>query len=135
MKSISRLLIALFGIVILLNCSNDDDNNTGILGQWKLAQILADPGDGSGVFTDIDSNKTIIFFEDGTFSSNGNLCFFNSLTQITTEGTFSLENEEIIPISCDSFAQIILDFKLEGGLMTVYYQCIEACAERYVKIN
>ena len=133
MKSVYNLSVLLLNL-LLFSCSSDDDSS-GIIGQWKLSQILADPGDGSGVFTDIDSDKTITFFEDGTFSSNGNICFFEPFNDRDTNGTYSLQDQELIPINCDSFAQIIWDIKLERNGLIIYYLCIEACAEKYEKIN
>ena len=131
MRIFSFLVIAL----LVLSCSSDDLDTSNVVGTWKLAQVLADPGDGSGTFVNVESNKTIIFLSDGTFSSNGNLCFFGSLTTVTTEGVFSAEDEVIYPTTCENFARIGLNYKIENGALTVYYQCIEACAEKYKKIE
>ena len=130
-----RFVALLMVSIMLLSCSSDDIDSSHIIGKWKLIQVLADPGDGSGTFVDVESSKTITFLSDGMFSSNGNLCFFSSITPVTTEGAFSIEKEEIYPNTCATFAQVILDYKTENRALNVYYQCIEACAEKYVKIE
>jgi len=131
-----RSFIILISASFLLSCSNDDNiDSSNIIGTWKLEQVLADPGDGSGVFVDVDSDKTITFLDDDTFSSNGNICFFNPLEERNTIGEFSSEDGELIPINCNSFAFIKQRFKLEDNSLIMSYSCIEACAEKYVKIE
>lgn len=130
-----RSLVILIAFFTLLSCSSEDINSSNIVGTWKLTQVLADPGDGSGVFSDIDSDKTITFFSDDTFLSNGNLCFFDSITPEATEGAFSIEYENITPYNCETFHLIDLNYKIENGTLIVYFHCIEACAEKYTKIK
>jgi len=50
-------------VVGMLSACNKDDNksNTSIVGNWKLIEVLEDPGDGSGTFMSVDSEKTITF--------------------------------------------------------------------------
>ena len=100
-------LISFLAVILLLfGCSSDDVDSSNIVGKWKLVQVLADPGDGSGTFVNIESNKTITFLSDNTFSSNEYLCSFSSLAPQTTEGAFSADKQEIYPNSCESFAEV-----------------------------
>jgi len=56
-------------------CKGDDDTTDNeIVGVWKLIQISIDPGDGSGTFQDVETDKTIEFKADGTLISNGSIC-------------------------------------------------------------
>ena len=80
----SIFLIALLCLTTFSNCTTSDEDQT-IIGQWKLIQVLADPVDGSGVFRDFESNKTITFSNDGTFSSNQALCSSDS-EEVSTFG-------------------------------------------------
>ena len=130
-----RTFSFLISTLLFLGCSSDDLDGTNVVGKWKLVQVLTDPGDGSGVFVDVQSNKTITFLRNETFSSNANLCFFGSVTPVTTEGVFSAEDEMIYPTTCESFARVGLTYKIENDALIVYYQCIEACAEKYEKIE
>ena len=129
-------LISFLAVILLLfGCSSDDLDSSNIVGKWKLVQVLADPGDGSGTFVNIESNKTITFFSDNTFSSNEYLCSFSPLAPLKTGGTFSTEKREIYPNSCESFAEVKLSYRIENKALIVSYFCIEGCAEKYVKIE
>ncbi|NNJ37670.1 MAG: hypothetical protein HKP23_00325, partial [Flavobacteriaceae bacterium] len=55
--------LLLFFLLLSLACTSDDPE-IEILGEWQLVEVLADPGDGSGKFKSVDSNKRITFFED-----------------------------------------------------------------------
>jgi len=45
------------------------------------------------------------------------------------------EEKQLYPNSCESFAFVTLDYSIETGSLVVYYNCIEACAEKYRKIQ
>ncbi|WP_452222106.1 hypothetical protein [Lacinutrix salivirga] len=57
----------------LISGSYDDQKNfeTGLIGNWKLIEVLVDPEDGSGTFQSIESNKTIEFKVNGIVKING----------------------------------------------------------------
>lgn len=75
MKKIFLLLIT---TVLFISCNTNDDAPTpeevSLIGNWRLIEYLADPGDGSGVFTTIDSNKMLTFNPNGVITSNYSLC-------------------------------------------------------------
>lgn len=58
-------------VVGLLTCDATDplDNYhiTKLEGMWQLTAVLADPGDGSGTYQPVSSQKTLTFCMDGTF--------------------------------------------------------------------
>ena len=58
-KNLALLMI----ILIVTSCSKNNDNTSSnlLIGTWKLTELLADPGDGSGTFHMINSNKKLIF--------------------------------------------------------------------------
>ena len=126
------LLFSLLSLVIL-GCSNDDANVT-IMGKWKLIEIYSDPGDGSGDFKVVDSNKIIELFSDGTYKSNGTLCTITFLSDNPTTGTFSKEDLIIKPDGCENQVSG-LPYEIKGKIMIVTHFCIEGCAEMYVKIE
>ena len=101
-------------LVIISSCTSDDSkpaDETGIIGKWKLIEQLADPGDGSGTFQPISSERVIEFFSDGTVSVNGDLCFMTSEVGEVVTATYLKTSDynsdtqyegEIIPNSCSS---------------------------------
>ena len=132
-----RVLILITAIVFVA-CSNNDDS-VDLFGKWKLVEQLADPGDGSGVFITVNSNRTIEFFDDFTVVSNGALCIMSSETSSESTGTFFSTEESssiggtILPDDCEfSNAQII--YKVENNKLILSFLCIEACQQKFVKI-
>jgi len=138
------LLVVL--LVITSSCTSDDSkptDETGIIGKWKLIEQLADPGDGSGTFQPINSERVIEFFSEGTVSVNGDLCFMTSEVGETVTGTYMKTSDnnfdtqydgEIIPNSCSSrSAKVYFDLSVSGNLI-LWYQCIEGCGQKFAKI-
>ena len=129
-----KILIVCFVTSLLFSCTKQDDNPTPptLTGHWRLAQTLADPGDGSGVFQDVESGKTLQFFDDGVIKSSVPLCDMNSILTVTGEGTY--DDSFIFPQFCQTDG-IKLSYEIEGNNLVVYYPCIEACAEKYIKVE
>lgn len=133
-------LILLILLTLFSACNSDDDNNetvvtnnNPIVGQWKLTEQLLDPGDGSGTFMPIISDKTIEFYMDGTVISNGNLCTPSTNTIVGTVGTFN-ENQYITSSACTTSVGIEYELLTNTSLL-ISYPCIEACQEKYIKIK
>lgn len=123
------LLLAL--ALFTFSCAEDDDTliPSGIVGEWELVEFLGDPGDGSGVFQPIDSDKRITFTEQNTFSATESMCSFNDDTEST--GTYSLENNTISTDNCATAGGSSIGLELIGNELIVSYLCIEACQEKY----
>lgn len=129
-----KLIFLLSAIAILSSCSSDDDSvsNTELVGEWKLIEILADPGDGSGTFSSVESNKTIRFHQDGSITSNGTLCTMSPETTNPTTGTYSLADSTFIPSDCHN-PNYEYQFRHDGNTLIIIYPCIEPCLEKYRK--
>lgn len=142
MKNCALLLVLLF----LFNCTSDDNSPKGdveLFGKWKLIEQYTDPGDGSGDFSSISSNRTVEFFSNGTIVANGILCYMSSEVGENNSGTFKLisSNEtdtnhdgEILPNDCEfSETKIYFDINSNNKLV-LWYQCIEGCGQKFEKI-
>lgn len=140
-----KLLVTILTFVFL-SCSSDDSKPNGeteLIGKWKLIEQYLDPGDGSGDFQSIESERTIEFFSNSTVEINGELCFMSSEVGDKEIGTFMItsSNEadttydgEIIPNTCSSrSAKVYFDLPLSGNLI-LWYQCIEGCGQKFKKI-
>jgi hypothetical protein len=66
----TKILALAVIILTLISCSkNDDDTSSNLLiGTWKLTEMLIDPGNGSGTFNSVNSNKNLIFSNGGNLS-------------------------------------------------------------------
>ncbi|MEP1855868.1 hypothetical protein, partial [Nonlabens ulvanivorans] len=94
---------------------------------------LFDPGDGSGSFQSVSSNKTITFNADGTFTSNGDVCDMSITTSTNTNGTYNT-TDKTINANC-STTNLPISYTIDNLTMDISYFCIEACQSRYRKIN
>jgi hypothetical protein len=124
-KILSVFMLFLF----LISCQSDDENTIDPVGEWRLIEILMDPGDGSGTFEAVNSNKTITFYNNNTVGSNGSLCNMGITTEANS-GTYTADS--IFPDEC---SEIELNYTITNSFMEVSYMCIEPCIEKYEKVD
>ena len=129
-------LILIFSIIILFSCSDDNDDKiiNVVVSKWQLAEVLADPGDGSGTFQPVSSNKIIEFYNDGTLYSNGTICNISTDSNANFYGTYSAQDMTLTSSQCQAQA-IPTSYEMTQTTLIIYYPCIEACAEKYTKIQ
>ena len=96
----------------------------------ELYENYADPGDGSGVFMPVTSSKTVEFLNNGTFSSNGDMCFMSSDVGTPSSGDYSALNGTIAPINCVTTV-LPISFEIINGELIVSYPCFEACKAKF----
>ena len=141
-----------YGLILLLlsalpfSCSQDEssqqiesDPEGGLEGKWQLFEILMDPGDGSGVFQVVSSDRTIEFFSDGSFVSNYSLCLTDSYSDQETTGTYDQNKSILVPAQCafpgsDAKFEIPYYFK-ESNLVVGFPPCIEPCAQKLKRVK
>jgi hypothetical protein len=125
------LFLLLASSMLISSCSEDEEPQ--LVSKWKLIEILADPGDGSGQFESVESEKTIEFFEDGTYGSNSSLCYMGPEVGTGTTGTYSTADSTISPYC--GIAPTVLHFEMVGADLVVSYPCIEPCREKYEAVD
>ncbi len=125
------VLLTLMSLMIL-SCNKDE---TGLTGEWKLVALLMDPGDGSGVFTAVESDKTITFFKNGKLESNKDLCYPLSASPESSKGTYSIEDSTLNITTCSGITSPTIWFILSGDTLILSYLCFEGCGEKYVRID
>jgi hypothetical protein len=129
-----KILFTLFVAGILFSCNNDDDSNTNveITGNWKLIEVLADPGGGSGTFSSVESEKIITFKNGGIITSNGNLCDMSISSASQTSGTYSNSELNFNSPECNN-PDYNYTFEQNGNILIINYPCIEPCQAKYQK--
>ena len=134
-------------VFILLSCSSDDTKpeieNEDLLGKWRLIEQLADPGDGSGTFNPVESDRVIEFFSDGTVTVNGSLCYMSTKVETNASGTYQVTSDDTSDTTFDGIItsdncqfsdfRIYFDLPLSGNLI-LWYPCIEGCGQKFKKI-
>ncbi len=128
-----KLIFTLIIVGILFSCNSDDDSNsnTDLIGNWQLIEVLADPGDGSGIFSSVESEKTITFDSEGIIGSNGDLCNMGTTSDNPTSGTYSKSERSFNLPNCPEYN---FTFEQNGNILIINYPCVEACAVKYKKI-
>lgn len=118
-------LYLLFLAFVFCKCSKEATAPTSIYGRWQLTEELADPGDGSGTWQPVSKNtdKYIIFNEDGTIKSN----FFGDMV------AFSVKGDNYIEITNSTHEETTFWYELVGKTLTLSPPCIEACGMRFKK--
>ncbi len=141
MKSVVFICLA----SLILSCSNDKEESFASVdsfileGSWILTEQYADPGDGSGEFQKVQSNKTIQFFSNGSYDANGSLCILDLRDSPKTKGTYTITKPELTEYSTENFLtpddcneeKVFILF--EDDFLILSYPCIEGCAQRYIR--
>ena len=129
-----KLIFTLIAVGILFSCNNDDDSNsnTELTGNWKLIEVLLDPGDGSGTFSSIESEKIITFESGGIITSNGNLCDMSINSDNQTSGTYSNSESTFNSADCNN-PDYNFTFEQNESILIINYPCIEPCQAKYIK--
>ncbi len=123
----------LLAILLFASCKKTDTiNGSGILGNWKLIEVLADPGDLSGKFMKVQSNKKIIFTSDSSFTCTGNICDMSIEANVSSRGVFRQLDKKVIPENCSN---VNLIYTLDGNTLLISYPCIEPCISKYVRVK
>jgi hypothetical protein len=109
--------------------SADSSIHDSLVGKWKLVEHLADPGDGSGVWQKADplNPSYAVFKQDGTIDAVGWSPRFSKYS-VTNIEKFSL----IDTVNQDSMH---FRYSITPALLTIYPPCIEACGQRYIRVE
>ena len=110
-----------------------DCDTSLLVGTWRLAEFYSDPGDGSGSYSAVESDKEIVLRADSTWASNGNLCGITTEAGVPSAGFYSPAGSAMRVTNCDFPS--IGGYSLLSGRLTISYACIEGCGERYRKIR
>jgi hypothetical protein len=133
-KAMKKGLLFFLVIGIFISCQKEDEpSGNDLIGSWELIEMLADPGDGSGTFQPVESDKIVTFKSDGTISSNGDLCSLSAESGAPSSGIYSLIDSTIISPDCSS-NPFNISFQLSDDWLILRYPCIEPCALKFQKL-
>jgi hypothetical protein len=132
-------IIALGIFVTIVSCKKNNNAegpyNDSIIGKWKIIEVYADPGDGSGKFRKTDSKKSLEITSDSIFVKNGNVCNININTQREEKSSYVILSNNTRQVLKADICSTDLNIKVEKGILTIYYSCIEGCGEKFVRID
>ena len=125
----NKQLLIIVVVALTLSCAKA---NKELVGKWRLVEVLADPGDGSGEFRPVSSKKTLEFYSDGTVKSNGQICLMGIEADAPSTGTYSLADSTIVADECNDWPRKI-NFEEKGTTLILNFPCIEPCRAKYRK--
>ncbi|KAF2338816.1 lipocalin-like domain-containing protein [Flavobacterium ginsenosidimutans] len=128
-------IIFLMLIGLFFSCSSDDQEKieSPVVGSWKLIEVLADPGDGSGTFRAVESNKTIEFKSNGTIATNTSLCDPYS-DEIKSSGSYSVTTNKITT-NCQNPNIATISFELKDNYLILHFISNEGYSQKFQRIN
>jgi hypothetical protein len=129
---IMRIILIVFSSILLVfSCTKQESTDSDILGRWRLTEVLLDPGDGSGTFQSVSSDKIIEFHSDGTVTSNGEICYMSIDSNSPSNGTYSISKSTIYSSNCSSEG---IKYQRTGTTIVLSYpNCDEPCATKFIK--
>lgn len=130
-----KSIIFLMLITLFVSCNSDDQKKSTneLIGTWKLTEISADPGDGSGTFKAVQSNKTIEFKSNGTIVTNTSLCDPYS-DEIKSSGSFSLATNSITT-NCQNPNIATISFELKNDFLILHFLSNEGYSQKFQRSN
>lgn len=131
-----KVLFSVFFLLTVLSCSKResetplDTSSKPIAGVWKEYQRLADPGDGSGVYREIDGSLLVIYSnssyscipEHFVWGKKGKI-------EILTDSTLKILPDPAVP--GEWFAM----YGFRNGDLEIGYSCIEGCNSRFRRMK
>lgn len=128
----SILLLILLNLLISCNKNDQELAPASLIGTWKLTEMLQDPGDGSGTFQPVNSNKKIVFVNSNQVTSNGVLCDMSINSDTFTTGSYSETTKTINPSDCQN---LTVNYEVDANSLILSYRCIEGCKAKYIKVE
>lgn len=132
MRRIQPLFLLL--LLVSFGCSKDKAiGNPDVLGEWELIEEKEWTGTMEPeVFQPVESDKTITFLSDGTFQSNGDMCFMSRESNTLSSGMFYPTLNSIEPAECQFAAPSSgIKYEIDGKHLIIKYPCIEICEQKY----
>ncbi len=132
---LKTLFIASGLLLLVSSCKKETSTSSnGIVGEWELIEELIDPGDGSGTFQPVSSNKEIKFYGDGTFEANGEMCTMADQASSQHQGTYDASINTFSPSGCITVMPLSYSYSVNGNTLILSYQCIEGCQQKYSRM-
>lgn len=127
------LFLCFLTLLVLTACQDDDDQLSPVNGTWRLSAVLSDPGNGSGTFQPVDSDRILELRANGAYTATGDLCRFTTDADASTTGVYNITDGTLFPDDCVTTGGTPLSLFIDGDELTIDYPCIEPCRHRYTR--
>lgn len=116
-------------------CEDKDIATPATPSTWELIETLADPGDGSGTFQPVKSERRLNLLADGTYTAEGDICSFSTEGDTQSTGVYDISRGTIFPNECGTIGGTPLQLSISGDVLTIGYLCFEPCEHRYRRVR
>lgn len=137
-----RSILYIAALLGIISCGNDenapDNSDVSLIGEWRLIEQLIDPGDGSGDFVEVVSDKTINFFSDGTFQSTSIVCLKSFGPDEEGNGVYDVATNTLTLHNCaeGNPGDFSISYLFDKSDLIIHYPlCYEPCAHKYRKVS
>ena len=121
-------------VMIIISCSKDKNSSSPeIINSWLLTERLADPGDGSGQYIPVENGNILVFYNDGTVTTEESFCG-DSQSMMGMSGIYDEVEMKITPIDCN-WQDLYISYHFEEDNLILSYPCIEPCFAKYIVIQ
>ena len=124
-----NIFILTFICSVAFACNKNKDSD--LIGEWTLIEQLMDPGDGSGEFVALESDKTIVFKSNGKFTCNGDICSINGESEIPSNGIYDSETKTITGTGCMTESLFDISYSFQDGNLILSFPCFEPCIQKF----
>lgn len=130
------LFFFIIGLSIACTKSTNTDksankDNVSLIGKWILIEQLTDPGDGSGKWSQANSNAYIIFKNDSFFENYKDNLYYNNIPFESIK--YSLPSDSTITFIDSNGVKYLRYYKINIDTLTIMGGCYEACSSKYIK--
>ena len=124
-------------IIEVFHPSNPESN---IVSCWKLVELLDYPGNDSGTYQPVISEKQLIFRKDGIVKSNFMFCCLGDASNLKTDSYAKYDDTKKTINFYYSYnkkrKQVALHYYyLNDSILELDHPCEEGCGEKYLKIK
>jgi len=134
----NKLLIFVLSFTILFSlatsCAEEAPATPESVDKWKLIEQLSDPGDLSGTFQAVSSDKTIEFIDENTVDCKGSLCSMSTEAVGETTATYNAAEKFILVEGCGG-SSFKINYEFEDEFLYLRYPCREPCVQKFEKSN
>jgi hypothetical protein len=122
-------VIALFtGLAMNLSCSKENQDEGEIISKWELIEELYDPGDGSGVFEEVDYFESVEFLSDSKVNISTSWCYGATVKTVSYD-----ETAKTIYLDCQQ--DVTWSYELRDDNLFLYPNCVESCVKKYKSLK
>ena len=128
----NRIIVTTILALLMLACADNSGNE--LTGKWVLAEMLQDPGDGSGVFEPVISNVYLDIRANEELAFTGIICSFSESDHVERLANYSLQDSSISAMCTNGDVRFLFAHSQDELILSATY-CREPCRAKFIRQN